>query len=213
VNAVGTAAATYVTTHIHTVDGRDLCRVHVRPSGHPVRAKVTIVDAQGQHQKSERFFVRLNNGTRAIDDPAEVERSIASHWAAATDGDGAAPNAAQVVFEDGKWNGKTVREWLPVAVDDVVRAFDPVQVIVFGSVARGEEDPESDLDLLVVLDEVEPRRKRETMSAVHRAITAPVPVDVLVTDSEELARRKDVNGSVYYWPSREGEIVYERPVA
>ena len=79
-NSVGAAAATNVTTHIHTVDGRDLCRVHVKPSGHPARATVTIVDKQGLHQKQQMFYVRMNNGTRAIDDDAEVEKFIASRW-------------------------------------------------------------------------------------------------------------------------------------
>lgn len=40
-NSVGAAAATDVTTQVHTVDGHDLCRVHVKPSGHPVHADVT----------------------------------------------------------------------------------------------------------------------------------------------------------------------------
>lgn len=46
-NSVGAAAATNVTTQVHTVDGRDICRVHVKPSGHPVHADVTIVDQAG----------------------------------------------------------------------------------------------------------------------------------------------------------------------
>lgn len=46
-NSVGAAAATNVTTRVHTVDGRDICRVHVKPSGHPALADVTIVDQAG----------------------------------------------------------------------------------------------------------------------------------------------------------------------
>ena len=79
-NAVGAAAATNVTTRIHTIDGRDLCRVHVKPCGHPVHAEVTIVDKQGQHAKKRIFYVRMNNGTRAIDNEAEVEKYIAGRW-------------------------------------------------------------------------------------------------------------------------------------
>ena len=61
-------------------DGNDLCRVHVKPSGHPVHATVTVVDKQGQHQKKRMFYVRMNNGTRAIDDEAEIEKYIANRW-------------------------------------------------------------------------------------------------------------------------------------
>ncbi len=79
-NAVGAAAATNVTTQIHSVDDRDLCRVHVKPSGHPVHATVTVVDKQTQHQKKQVFYVRMNNGTSSIDDEAEVQKYIAGRW-------------------------------------------------------------------------------------------------------------------------------------
>jgi len=119
----------------------------------------------------------------------------------------------QVVFADGKWNGKALRDWLPVAIEDIVRQFDPLKVIVFGSVARGEEESDSDLDLLVVFDRIDKQERPELMGRVRFAITAPVPCDVIVTDVEELERRKDVNGSMLYWPAREGRVVYERAVA
>lgn len=118
--------------------------------------------------------------------------------------------ADRVVYEDGRWNGRTLREWLPDVVDDIVRACHPVKVILFGSVARGEEGPESDLDLLVVLDEIDPDEKPELMGQLRRAIAAPVPVNVFLTDAEEIERRRDVVGSLQYWPLREGEVVYQR---
>ncbi len=45
------------------------------------------------------------------------------------------------------------------------------------------------------------------------AISAPAAIDVLVTDLDEYQRRKDVNGSLLYWPAHEGVVVYERPAA
>lgn len=108
------------------------------------------------------------------------------------------------------WDGRTLREWLPVAVDDVVRAVSPCRVVLFGSVARGDEGPDSDLDLLVVLDHLEPADRARLMSRIRRAITAPAPIDVLVTDTNEYTKRKDVLGSMIYWPAREGQVVYER---
>lgn len=108
------------------------------------------------------------------------------------------------------WDGRTLREWLPFAVDDVVRAVSPCQVVLFGSVARGDEGPDSDLDLLVVLDRVEPSERARLMGRIRRAISSPAPIDVLVTDRREYAERRDVLGSMVYWPAREGRVVYER---
>jgi type I restriction enzyme, R subunit len=76
---MGEAAATNGTTQIHTVDGHDLCRVHVRPCGFPVDATI-VVDKKGNLVKRQAFFVRINNGTREITDPAEREKYIAMRW-------------------------------------------------------------------------------------------------------------------------------------
>lgn len=117
---------------------------------------------------------------------------------------------SQAVYADGQWNGKSLREWVPEVVDDIVRGFSPVRVILFGSVVRGEEGPDSDLDFLVVLDRVEPAKRAKLMGRIRFAISAPVPIDVFVTDPRECDRRKDVIGSMHYWPLREGVVVYER---
>jgi uncharacterized protein len=119
----------------------------------------------------------------------------------------------QATYVDGRWNGRLIRDWIPEVVADVVRAFDPAQIIVFGSVARDEERSESDLDLLVLVDELDPRQRRMMMGRIRRAIDAPIPIDVLVAGIDEYESRRDVNGSPYYWPAREGQVVYDRTAA
>jgi len=52
----------------------------------------------------------------------------------------------------------TGHDWLPNIVGRIVRAIDPRRIILFGSRARGDARPESDYDLLVILDEVGDRR-------------------------------------------------------
>lgn len=48
------------------------------------------------------------------------------------------------------------------------------------------------------------------LGAIPLAISAPAPIDVFVTDEPECARRRDVIGSMHYWPLREGKVVHER---
>ena len=108
-------------------------------------------------------------------------------------------------------DGSSLRSLVSAAVDDIVRAVEPRRVILFGSVARGEEGPDSDLDFLVVVDSVEPGpARRRLMGAIREAIRVSAPVDVFVTDDAECERRRNVIGSMHYWPLREGEVVYER---
>ena len=123
-------------------------------------------------------------------------------------------DAHQVAYEvaDGKarYDGRTLAEWLPQVIDEVVRACDPLRIILFGSLARGEEGPDSDIDLLVVLPRVDPKERMRLVVDIRMAIDAPGPKDVFVTDPAEIERRRDVVGSFHYWPMREGKVVYER---
>jgi predicted nucleotidyltransferase len=119
--------------------------------------------------------------------------------------------SAQHTFDpDGRWDGRTLTEIVPLVVDEIVAAFEPLEVILFGSVARGEDGPDSDIDLLVVFDHLEPEQKRPLMADVRRSITTLAPIDVLVADPDEIEARRDQVGSILYWPLREGRSVYRR---
>lgn len=122
------------------------------------------------------------------------------------------PRQVEVVVVDGtvRYDGRTLAEWVPTVVSDLVAASRPLQVILFGSVARAEEGPDSDIDILVVLPEVDPARRHELVARLRLAISAPVPVDVFVTDPAEIERRRDVIGSFVYWPLREGRVMHAR---
>lgn len=115
-------------------------------------------------------------------------------------------SAPRVVFQDGRYNGRTLEQWLPDVVATVVERFDPLKIIVFGSLARGE--PAKDIDLLVVLPA--PADKRRAAVAVRAAIRAPVPVDVIVTDPVEIEERGGLVGTVLEPALREGRVVHER---
>ncbi|MGH8907580.1 MAG: nucleotidyltransferase domain-containing protein [Egibacteraceae bacterium] len=110
----------------------------------------------------------------------------------------------------GCWDGRSLREWLPEVVADIVREHRPLRIILFGSLARGEEHQDSDIDLLVVLDRVALDEKIDMMIAIHRTVGGRVPADVHVTDPREIARRGHLTGSILYPALREGAVVYER---
>ncbi|MDT0632697.1 nucleotidyltransferase domain-containing protein [Rubrivirga sp. S365] len=96
------------------------------------------------------------------------------------------------------------------AVRRLVRTLDPLRVAVFGSVARGEARPGSDLDLLVVLAHADDRRALR-LAARRALVDLDVAKDVVVTTPEEIGRRGGVVGTVLHEALREGRTVYERP--
>lgn len=90
-----------------------------------------------------------------------------------------------------------------------MREFQPVRILFFGSQARGDAKPDSDLDLLVVLPRVE--NKRQALVAMLRTLgDIPVAVDVIPTDPEEIARRGHLVGTVLRTAIRAGKTLYER---
>jgi uncharacterized protein len=116
----------------------------------------------------------------------------------------------QIVNGKATYQGKTLAEWVPAIVDELVGGFQPLRVILFGSVARGDDGPESDIDLLVVLPSVDPARRHEVMADMRRTISVPLSIEAFPTDPDEVERRRNVVGSMHYWPLREGKVVYER---
>lgn len=120
-------------------------------------------------------------------------------------------SVAHVVDSEGRYDGLSLREALPLVVAEIAEAFDPVEVILFGSVARGDEGPDSDLDLLVVFERADRTMRRDLVVEIRRAIRTFVPIDIVVADVMELRTDRDSVGSAVYWPLREGEVVYRRP--
>lgn len=79
--SMGEAAATNVRPYVHHVDGHDICRVQVDPSGFPVDAKVIHQKPDGPKETRTEFFVRVANGTKPLD-PVEKQKYIAQRWPA-----------------------------------------------------------------------------------------------------------------------------------
>jgi hypothetical protein len=53
------------------------------------------------------------------------------------------------------YKGKALEEWLPSVVERVAENFDPLRIVLFGSLARGEVGYDSNIDLLLDEDEWE----------------------------------------------------------
>ncbi len=108
------------------------------------------------------------------------------------------------------YEGRTLEEWVPQIVERIVAEIDPASVLLFGSVARGDDGPDSDIDLMVVLPDLDYRQRHEIEANLYYLLGGAIPVQVFVTDVRECRRRRDVIGSMHYWPLREGRLVYER---
>lgn len=107
-------------------------------------------------------------------------------------------------------SNQTIQKMIEKMVRRIVRKFRPEKIILFGSHARGDAGPDSDVDLLVVMSIDE--AKRDAQLNVRMALhDFRIPLDVIVTRPEDFAWRKDVVGTIEWPASREGKVLYERP--
>jgi predicted nucleotidyltransferase len=115
----------------------------------------------------------------------------------------------QVVFENGRYNGRTLKDWLPQIRDRIVTSFSPEQIVLFGSLAEGKPNADSDVDLLVVLDTVdEPHRLMRELRTLLADI--PVPIDVVPISAEDYGLDADIPGTLPREAERSGVTLYDR---
>ena len=61
------------------MNGHDICRVQVDPCAFPVGAKVMYQKPNGSKEIRQEFFVRVANGTNALDS-VQREKYVAQRW-------------------------------------------------------------------------------------------------------------------------------------
>ena len=80
------------------------------------------------------------------------------------------------------------------------------KVILFGSHARGDERPDSDVDFLVIEPVVKNRLKEwERLRRILKDF--PMPVDIVVLDEKRAERRAKVPGTMVHHALRDGRIL------
>lgn len=95
-------------------------------------------------------------------------------------------------------------------LDQVVAYFRPRRVVLFGSWARGEARPDSDIDLLVVLDDDAPDEKLAARASYESRRGYIGAADIIPVRQSALARRARAIGSFAHVALRDGITVYER---
>jgi predicted nucleotidyltransferase len=104
---------------------------------------------------------------------------------------------------------KNVERAIDRMVRRIVKRFHPERVILFGSHARGEAGPDSDVDLLVVMP-VEGSKREKAVEIGVALHDIRLPKDIIVTTPEDFAWRKEVVGTIERPAVREGKVLYAR---
>ena len=102
---------------------------------------------------------------------------------------------------------KTVSdEILQEIVRRIVEVAKPKKIILFGSAAREEMGPDSDLDFLVIKSS---KNRRKTARKIRRRLIGiGIPKDIIVATPEDIERYKDTIGLIYRPALKEGKVLY-----
>ena len=104
-------------------------------------------------------------------------------------------------------NGRVKRRVLADVVRRVVEAAQPEKIDLFGSAARGEMGPNSDIDLLVI-KAGRFNRWHLTTGIYHHLRGKGAPVDIVVVTPEEVELYGESPYLVIHPALREGRVVY-----
>ena len=95
-------------------------------------------------------------------------------------------------------------------LDEIVRRIvevaQPDKIILFGSAARGEMGPDSDIDLLIVKPNV--HRRRLAMDLYEVLADIGQAVDLIVATPDDIERYGQSPALVYEPALREGKVLY-----
>ena len=90
----------------------------------------------------------------------------------------------------------------------LVEAYRPLRVYLFGSQARGDDGPDSDSDLLIVVPSSASSERRRSRLAYTALRGTGIAADVLVCTREYFDERAHIRPSLPGTVLREGRLLY-----
>lgn len=87
----------------------------------------------------------------------------------------------------------------------------PRQIYLFGSFVRGDINPDSDLDVLVVMDDSMANPRQESVRLRHALRGIRMSMDIMVVTASQFAVHRHTAGFIYREIAENGRLVYERP--
>src|SRR5712691_6183044 len=96
---------------------------------------------------------------------------------------------------------------IQVLANNIAREFRPEKIILFGSHARGDARPDSDVDLMVIMNSGE-HPSRTAAEITYRVHPRSYPLDLIVRSPKTIRARLQMNDWFLRDVMREGRVLY-----
>jgi predicted nucleotidyltransferase len=106
----------------------------------------------------------------------------------------------------------TDQEKIALIIERIVSGYDPEKIILFGSYAFDNQNPDSDVDLFVVKESEMPRPQRAVLLR-KMLLGTGVPLDLVVYTPQEVEKSQNIAYSFVNEVLKTGKVVYERSKA
>lgn len=92
----------------------------------------------------------------------------------------------------------------------LIEVYNPVKIYIFGSYAWGCPTEDSDLDLLIVIDDSKEKRHKRGKPGIIALWGLGISKDLMVYTQEEFNARLADQNSLVYKIARDGRVIYAR---
>jgi predicted nucleotidyltransferase len=101
---------------------------------------------------------------------------------------------------------KTISE----VVHRLVTVYQPLEIYLFGSYAWGKPTDDSDLDLLVVVEESNQKRYERPVAGLLSLFGLNISKDLIVSTNEEFSKSLKDKSSLYFKIKQQGKRLYAK---
>ncbi|MBS1988120.1 nucleotidyltransferase domain-containing protein [Candidatus Dependentiae bacterium] len=102
------------------------------------------------------------------------------------------------------------KETIQEAIQRLVKAYNPLEIYLFGAYAWGKPDDDSDLELLIVIESSDQKVHKRGYKAFDALLGLEIPKNIIVFTQHEFDQfSQDVTSPIYEIKTR-GRSVYAR---
>lgn len=91
--------------------------------------------------------------------------------------------------------------------DQIIKKYNPDKIILFGSAASGDPNPDSDVDFLIIKEDT-PYYGAERIRELSRLIERDIAVEFLVYRPDEFEKRIEMGDPFLKTIIKEGKVLY-----